>query len=81
MNTKDYEYFERNMSSFYKKYGRKFLVIKNQKVIGVYDSFGEAFSETRKSEELGTFLIQECFRNLKESVHHFQSNVSFSVMG
>ena len=77
MLNKDYEYFERNMSSFYKKYGRKFLVIKNQKVIGEYGSFEEAFRETTKNEKLGTFLIQECFKNVKESVHHFQSNVSF----
>jgi len=75
MLSKDYEYFERNMSSFYKKYGRKFLVIKNQKVIGKYDTFSLAFHETIKTEKLGTFLIQECFKTKKENVYHFQGNV------
>ena len=81
MQTKDYEYFAKNMSSFYKKYGQKFLALKGQKVIGVYDSFGVAFRETTKKEKLGTFLIQECFKNEKESVLHFQSNVSFAIGG
>jgi len=75
MQIKDFEYFEKNMSSLYRKYGRKFLAIKNRKVIGVYDTFPTALHETVKTEPPGTFLIQECFRTKAESVKHFQGNV------
>ena len=56
----DYEYFINNLSELYKKYGHRFLVIKEQQVIGTYDEFGAAYDETIKTEELGTFIIQEC---------------------
>ena len=78
MKNKDYDYFVENMRALYKKHGRKFLVIKNQSVLAVYDTFEQAYDETLKHEKLGTFLIQECFKNEKESVLHFQSNVSFA---
>jgi hypothetical protein len=67
------------MPKLYSKYGHKFLAIKNAGVIGVYDTFDSAIRETIKTEKLGTFLIQECFRNKQESVKWFQSNVSFGV--
>ncbi|MCA6072804.1 MAG: DUF5678 domain-containing protein [Endomicrobium sp.] len=77
MIDKNYEYFSRNMLELYKKYGHKFLAIKDEKVIEEYDTFDEAIRETNKTEKLGTFLVQECFDSEDESVHHFQGNVSF----
>ncbi|MCA6071739.1 MAG: DUF5678 domain-containing protein [Endomicrobium sp.] len=77
MVDKNYEYFSKNMPELYKKYGHKFLAIKDEKVIGEYDTFDEAIRKTNKTEKLGTFLIQECFENEDESAHHFQGNVSF----
>jgi hypothetical protein len=64
----DFDYFLQNVGSFYKRYGHKFLAVKNKAVLGVYDSFDTAIYETLKSELLGTFIIQECFRNKEESV-------------
>ena len=29
-------------------------------VFGVYDSYGNGVRETAKTEELGTFIVQEC---------------------
>jgi hypothetical protein len=37
MQEQDYEYFLQNTSEFYKKYGHKYLAIKNQCVLGVYN--------------------------------------------
>jgi hypothetical protein len=76
MQDQDFEYFIQNMESFYTKYSHKFLAIKDKKILGAYDSFNTALEETLKHEQVGTFIIQECFRNKEESVNHFQGNVT-----
>ena len=76
MQNQDFEYFFQNMEKFYKKYGQKFVVVKNLGILGVYNTFDEALESTLKTEELGTFLIQECFDNKEKLVHHFQGNVT-----
>ena len=75
MQTQDFEYFLKNMSTFYKKYSKKFLAIKGQNVIGIYDTFDNALDNTLKTEQPGTFLIQKCVKNKEEMTCNFQSNV------
>jgi fibrillarin-like rRNA methylase len=77
MQDQDFEYFIQNMESFYKQHGHKFLAIKNKNILGAYDSFNAALDETLKTELIGTFIIQECFKNKEESVNNFQGNVMF----
>lgn len=60
MQEKDFNWFEEHYQEFQSIYGNAFLAIKNQRVIGVYDSYGEGVRETQKTEELGTFIVQEC---------------------
>lgn len=60
MENKDFKWFLENYNDLFLKYGRKFLAIKDQKVIGVYDEAGEAVRQTMKSEELGSFIVQKC---------------------
>ena len=79
MLEKEYEFFSKNISDLYNKYGHKFLVIKNKKVIGVYENENLALEQTLKNEKLGTFLVQECVSDSKP--HHFQGNVSFNFKG
>jgi hypothetical protein len=74
----DYNYFIENLKSLYKEYGGKFLAIKDEAVIGSYDSFLDAFYETVKTQKLGTFIIQECVDDPEKLVQHFQSNVAFA---
>jgi hypothetical protein len=57
---KDFEYFVNNYQKIFNKYGHKFIVIKNQKILGVYDDIDDAVDETVKTEEIGTFIVQEC---------------------
>lgn len=71
----DFKYFLDNMGEFYRKYGHKFVVVKNQSILAVYDDFMNAYESTLKTEEIGTFLIQECFDNVEKMVNHFQGNV------
>lgn len=57
---KEFKYYLDNQDKLVKKYKGKVIVIKNKKVIGVYDSEAEAVQETSKNEPLGTFLVQKC---------------------
>jgi fibrillarin-like rRNA methylase len=72
----DFEYFIQNIEAFYKQYGHKFLAIKDRNILGAYDSFNTALEETLKQEQIGTFIIQECFKNKEESV----TGAIFNVM-
>ena len=58
--TEDFEWFEAHYHEFQSVYGNAFLAIKNKQVIGVYGSYGDGVRETQKTEELGTFIVQEC---------------------
>lgn len=54
----EFDFYLKNQSEFVEKYLGKYIVLKNHKVLGVYDSNSQAYQKTEKSEELGTFLIQ-----------------------
>jgi len=58
MLEKEFKYFVDHQSDLVEKYNNKFIVIKDQAVIGSYDSHADAYNETLKTEKLGTFLIQ-----------------------
>ena len=60
MLEKEFKYYLDNQADLVKKYNGKFLVIKNESVIGSYPSHAEAYNAAIKTEELGTFLIQHC---------------------
>ena len=72
---KEFQYFLDHQKELVEQYGGKFIVIKNQQVIGVYNSETEAFTETQKQHELGTFLIQECKSGSEVYTQTFHSRV------
>ena len=72
---KDFDYFLANMKNLYSEHGHKFVSVKNQSILGVYNTFNDALENTLKTEKLGTFLVQECFDNKEKMVQHFQCNV------
>ena len=57
---KEFQYYLEHQSELVKQYDGKFIVIKDSKVIGAYDSELEAVTETSQQHELGTFLVQKC---------------------
>lgn len=75
MLKKEFQYYLDNQTEFLKKHLGKFLVIKNQGIIGVYDSHAEAFDSTILKEELGTFLIQHCLPGDEAIRQTFHSRV------
>ena len=59
----EFKYYSGNRHRLISNYTDKFVVIKGKKVIGIYDSHAEAYSETIKNEELGTFLIKHILKD------------------
>jgi hypothetical protein len=57
----------------------KVLVIKGQKVLGVYDSELQAVEETVKTHPLGTFLVQKCEAGQESYTQTFHSRVAFAL--
>lgn len=77
MLKEEFEYYISHQNELLKKYAGKFLVIKNKSVIGVYDSEIDAYTETVKQEEAGTFLIQECQPGNESYTQTFRTRVVF----
>ena len=59
-NRDDFYWFLENYDKLYEEYGHKFLAIKNKMVLGAYDSLIEAIRTTSETEELRSFIVQEC---------------------
>lgn len=57
---KELDYFIAHQDELVRQYDNKVLVIKDQQVIGAYDSHLQAYLEAQKEHTLGTFMIQEC---------------------
>jgi hypothetical protein len=77
MLKEEFEFYLKNQAELLKQYSGKFLVIKKQKVIGVYDSEIEAYTSTVKTQEAGTFLIQECQPGNESYTQTFRTRVIF----
>lgn len=75
--SKDFVWFKEHYAEFQKKYGKAFIVIKNKQVLGVYGSCAEGVENTLKSEELGTFIVQEC-NPLYEAYNCYITSMDFS---
>ena len=73
----EFSYYLAHQGEFVKLHKGKFIVIKNQEVIGVYDSELEAISETAKHHELGTFLVQKCEPDSNKSLQVYHSRAAF----
>jgi hypothetical protein len=56
---REFQFYLDNKKDFLGKFAGKFIVIKDQKVIGVYDDRVAAIEETKKSHQPGTFIVQQ----------------------
>lgn len=73
----EFEWYLDHQDELIKKYDGKVLVIKDQTIIGVYESEEEAITETSKKESLGTFLIQRCTPGDEAYTATFHSRAAF----
>jgi hypothetical protein len=72
-----FQWYRDHQDELVGKYNEKFIVIKDEKVIGVYNSDKDAYIEASKTNELGTFLIQHCLPNMESQAQVFRSRVIF----
>ncbi|MCY4450100.1 MAG: hypothetical protein OXE02_14790 [Chloroflexi bacterium] len=54
-----FEFYLTNQDTIVERYDGRFVVIKDDEVIGVYDSDLEAVTETKEVHPLGTFIVQK----------------------
>lgn len=78
MLEREFEYYIQNQDRLVKKYPGKHLVIIGEEIVGVYDDFEAALSETLKDHEIGTFLIQLCEPGDGSYTQSFHSRVTFA---
>ena len=55
---REFDYYLAHQDEMVAQYDGKVIVLKNYEVIGVYDTDLEAFTETVREHERGTFIIQ-----------------------
>lgn len=73
----EFKYYLENQEDLLKKFKGKFIVIKNNQVIGAYDSEIQALTETKKDHEIGTFLIQKVTPGNNDYTETYHSRVNF----
>lgn len=76
MLEREYAFFKENEKEFTRTHKDEYVVIKDDNVLGFYDSEIKAIKETVKHEELGTFLVQKCSTD-ENIVEFFSNRVSF----
>lgn len=78
MQNSDYQWFLDHFTELYNEYGSVYLAIKDKKVLGVYHSYAEGVTATRKKEPLGSFIVQKC--GADESAYtNYISSMAFNV--
>ena len=75
MQKEDFDWYMKNLSVLYAKYGHCFLVIKDKKIISTHEDFLTAYEETVKTEGQGTFIIQECVDNPDKLVQYYSRDM------
>ena len=73
----EFRYYLAHQNELVEKYNGKFIVIKDQKVIGAHDSEAEAVRKTAEQHELGTFLVQKCEPGSESYTQMYHSRVRF----
>ncbi len=73
----EFQFYVDNQNAMVEKYDGKVVAIKGGDVLGVYDSYLSALTETVKDHEEGTFLLQRVSEGEKDYASTFHSRVAF----
>ena len=76
--TEAFEYFLAHKDELLEKYNGQFVVIADDRVLAAYRSEAEAVNETRKTRELGTFLVQQVSPGTDAYTRVFHSRAAFA---
>lgn len=75
---REFQFYLDHQDDMVAKYDTKFVVIKDDVVLGAYDDELTAVNETQKSHEIGTFLVQKVSKGTSAYTQTFHSRVVFS---
>lgn len=75
---RDFDWFLDHRARLVSEHRGKHIVIRNQKVIGAYESDEQAVREAMKLFPIGTFLVQECSDDEQSYSRTFHSRVAFA---
>ncbi len=73
-----FDYYLDHQDEMVEKYDGKYIVIKDGDVLGVFDDQLTAVTETKKSHELGTFLVQKVSKGDAEYSQTFHTRAVFT---
>ena len=71
-----FEFYLANQDAMVEQYNGRFIVIKDDEVVGAYDSDLEAVTKTKKVHSLGTFLVQKVSAGEADYTATFHSSSS-----
>ena len=66
---KNYEYYFQHQEEFNKKYNNKYIIIKDEKIYGIFNNIESAIQEAKKLEA-GTYIIQQCIKKKEPQIFH-----------
>ena len=70
MLEKEFEFYENNKTAIREKYLGKRIVIVGEKIIAAYDNIEEAYQETIKTHDPGTFMIHNVPLEIEDEIVH-----------
>lgn len=77
MLEKEYEYFESRKTELVRDHHGQYVVIRDNDILGFFDSKQEALKEALNNYEAGEFLLKEC-REESDRLMRFHSRVSLT---
>lgn len=72
---KEFDFYKAHQAELVSEYNGKYLVIKDQAVVGVYGTREEAIQESMEQYALGTFLVQYVQSGISNHTQTFRSRV------
>lgn len=78
MLEREFKYFQDHQQELAEQHSGKYLVIKGENVIGVFEKEIDAYFQTQQEHPLGTFLIQFCSADKEVYIQNFTSRAIFA---
>ncbi|MDR1452582.1 MAG: hypothetical protein LBJ25_01205 [Candidatus Margulisbacteria bacterium] len=75
--SENYKFFKEHLADLIKDHYNQYVVIKDQQVLNTYSTFDEAYNETIKIAEVGSFIIQHCVNPGEDAAYFAAGNVYF----
>ncbi len=72
----EFRYYREHQKELVKDHDGKFVVIRGSEVLGVFDTYEQAYADTVQEHPLGTFLIQRVGPGDENYTQTFHSRVA-----